>query len=473
MISHRCRRGLAAAFLIIAVTSKGLAVIGVTLSMADLYESAREVVVAEVVKTDADARTIGLKTVECPKGESASAAFTLHFPDGVELPQAKAGQPAIVFVGRRGTSVHVADGWLAAANPTPEDSALEVTQNEGPNVNFPGPTEALIRVIEDVRVGKKSIVYEIEHFVFKGGIRPQPDIMPQPKAIAAADVNGDGWEDVLVVGAQESKLFLNHAGELTYAPAGISKATGLWAATGYLDRDKRPDFLVGDTLWLNEPGGFRAGPTLAPLPAEKVLAAGIFDANGDRHPDVLLATAEGEVIIFTNPGTNDGEWTRESKTLWTGGEPVLAAAFSDCWNDNGQVQLMVIRAEGPERYTLDPNDGPPVGHLRLAGFPPSWGGRWEIYGATVLDVDGNGLPDFYGSGPSFGAIINGRGFGTFLSNYSAKRVFGHEGLAWGELTPRTVLGSADLHGDKCDDLLVATEDGHLFEVDNPNVKVYY
>jgi hypothetical protein len=44
---------------------------------------------------------------------------------------------------------------------------------------------------------------------------------------------------------------------------------------------------------------------------------------------------------------------------------------------------------------------------------------------------------------------------------------------WGTLTHATVLGAADIHAKRLDDLLVATEDGRLFEVGNPEVELYY
>lgn len=470
----RCSRWLIAAFLFALASARGFAVVAVTLTMADLYERSREVVIGEVVSADPAARTVILKSVEHPKGDAMEGAITLVFAQGVELPEARPGGPVILFVGLKGTAVHLADGWLVARNPAAGEATWEVTKNDGPTVDFPGRTATLLRVLQDIRAGKRTLVYEIEHFIFKGGIRQLADIAPRPQSLAVEDVNGDGWKDVLVVGEESSQLFLNHAGDLAETPGEISKARGGWAAAGYIDGDRLPDFLVGDTIWLNGAEGFRAGPKLSPLPGEKIVAAGILDVGGDGRADILLATGDGEIVVFENPGEAGKTWPRRSRRLWTGGEPVLAAAFSNLWSDDGQPHLLVIRAEGPKRYALEPEEGnPPADHVRLAGYPPSWGGRWEILGGTMLDVDGNGLPDFYGSGRHFGAVLNGRGFGTFLSNYSAKRIFGPSGLAWGELTRKTVVGAADLHGDRCDDVLVATEDGRLFEVDNPKVKAYY
>lgn len=449
------------------------AIISVSLKMSDLYERSTQVIVGDVTETDASAHVIKFKAIDRPKGGPVGDTITIQFNDGIEIPTVRPGEPSILFAGRKGSAIHLGDGWLMSKGPDAGTSTWHVTKNEGPTVDFPGRTRALVRVVADLKAGEKTLVYEIEHNVFKGGARKLADIMPHPKATAAEDVDGDGWKDVLVVSAERSQLFLNHAGELTEAPGDISKACGLWAAAGWIDGDGLPDFLVGDTIWLNNGKGFSAGPRLAPLPDGKVIAAGILDADGDGCADVLLATESGEVVVFKNPGNPKGSWTRESKRMWTGGEPVLAAAFSNYWGDNGKPHLLVIREAGPTRYALDADGGPPADHVRLAGYPPSWGGPWKILGGTILDVDANGLPDFYGSGENFGAILNNRGFGTFLSNYSAKHVHGHPGAPWGELTRETVLGSADLNGDKCDEVLVATEDGRLFEVKNPNVKAYY
>lgn len=448
-------------------------VIAVSLTMADLYEQSGQIIIGNVTEADVQVRVVKFEALERPKGGPAGDVIALRFEEGVELPPTRVGEPAILFAGRKSSVIHLADGWFMAKGADADTATWRVTKNQGPTVDFPGRTQALVRVIADIKAGKRTLVYGIEHNVFKGGVRKLADVAPHPKAIASEDVNGDGWKDVLVVGAERSQLFLNHNGDLTEAPGEISKACGLWAAAGWIDGDGLPDFLVGDTIWLHNGKGFTAGPRLAPMPEGKVVAAGIFDADCDGRADVLLATESGETIIFKNPGTPKGRWTPESKQLWTGGAPVLAAALSNCWGDNGKPHLLVIREAGPTRYALDADGGPPAEHVRLAGYPPSWGGPWKILGGCVLDVDGNGLPDFYGSGEDFGAILNSRGFGTFLSNYSAKHVHGHPGAPWGELTRETVLGSCDLNCDRCDDLLIATEDGRFFEVNNRNVKAEY
>lgn len=462
---------LVVSFAVLAAPAR--AVIGVSVKIADLFELSRDVLSGEVQEADSKARTLTLRVTEKMKGTSSAKSISLAFAEGVEVPAALTGQPAILFAGVKGTLIHVADGWLFAKTPADGATVWQVTRNDGATLDFPGRTPALLRVVADVRAGKRTIMNESEHVVFRGGLRKLTNILPQPKALATADVNGDGWEDVLVVGEEKAQLLLNDHGKLAEAPGVLAKAHGRWAAAGDANGDGRPDFFIGDTLWFNAPEGFKPSPCLAPMPEAKVLAAQIADATGDGLADMLLATETGEVIIFKNPGAKEAPWTRETKQLWSGGEPVLTAAFSKDWGDTGKPHLLAIRVSGPIRYALDADGGPPADHKRLAGMPPSWGGPWKIFGGTILDVDGNGLDDYYGSGPDFGAILNNRGFGTYLSNYSAKRVYGPSGLEWGKLTPATVLGAADLHCDTLDDVLVATEDGRLFEVDNNSVSVSY
>lgn len=61
-----------------------------------------------------------------------------------------------------------------------------------------------------------------------------------------------------------------------------------------------------------------------------------------------------------------------------------------------------------------------------------------------------------------------RGFGVFLCDYDAGVVVLGSGKRSPpfKLTPRTPWTAADLHNDGFDDLIVLTQDGTLYEVNN-------
>lgn len=453
--------------LIVSWASRAPGVIGVSMSMADLYEQSEEVLVTEVRKGDPG--VMELKVTRQPKGSGSLEKISLSFANGVTMPAVQPGEPAILFVGLKGAAIHVADGWLTARN---SQKGMVVTKNQGPTNDFPGRTRALLRVVADLEAGKRTLANEVSHFVFRGDIRFLSEIPPHPTALVTADVNGDGQEDVLAVSEETAELLINAKG--TLRSEGFGKAAGKWACSGDVNGDGRPDFLIGDLLWLNTPDGFKSTTRLSPLPKGRVIASALLDVTGDGKPDALLASANGEVTVYENPGTKELPWKSRTLRLWTGGEEIAAAAFSKDWDDDGKPHLLVVRESGPSRYALDSDGGTPADLRRLMGKAPSWGdGPWQVYGGTIIDIDANGLDDFYAAGPEFGAILNNRGFGTFLGNFTAKRVYGPSGLVWGQLTPKTVLGSADVHTKGMDDLLVATEDGRLFEVGNKDVEVYY
>ena len=89
--------------------------------------------------------------------------------------------------------------------------------------------------------------------------------------------------------------------------------------------------------------------------------------------------------------------------------------------------------------------------------------------AVPLDINGDGRKDLIVILDKGGPTLVNRGFGTFLLNplpTEALHASYDKEVPWKVVTPKTRFGAGDIHGDKFDDLLIVTEDGRLFELDN-------
>ncbi len=143
----------------------------------------------------------------------------------------------------------------------------------------------------------------------------------------AGDVNGDGYEDVLVgqPGVAKAKLFYGAAGAMSATPAwtGSGKTGSLYgwsvAGAGDVNRDGYADFLVGAPtddgggagagraqLYLGGPGGPSTTPSqvfIGTQIGEQLgeAVAGVGDINGDGHSDIAIGAPQ-----YDAPGHGGG-----------------------------------------------------------------------------------------------------------------------------------------------------------------------
>ncbi len=259
----------------------------------------------------------------------------------------------------------------------------------------------------------------------------------------AGDVNGDGYDDVLVSGVGRAYLFLG-------SPSGLSAT---------------PD-------WSSEDGGPGIGQGLA--------VAGAGDVNGDGFADLLVGSSQdwpggsapGTASLYLGSAAGPG-----ATPAWTfqGDQPGAAFGYSlaSAGDVNGDGYADVVVGEPGYDYP-EPVDRPNAGKVLLflgsaSGLEssPAWESnvvnRYAFLGASVSgagDVNGDGYADIlmggfngYGEEEGIAQVYLGSPSGP-LSSPAWTRTGDHALAHFGT----AVAGAGDLNGDGFADIVVGEPD---------------
>ncbi|MCA9517187.1 MAG: VCBS repeat-containing protein [Myxococcales bacterium] len=219
-----------------------------------------------------------------------------------------------------------------------------------------------------------------------------------------ADFTGDGHPDVLLAlapadGLPALRLLVNDgAGALSAAAAGRSlteAVTGLAAAD--VDGDGHRDVLVARAalpprLLLGDGAGGFADAPAGSLPAggDGALVA-LGDLDGDGAPDAVLVTASG-VLLWKNGGGRLADHSGLAQGLTVAG--ASAVALEDVDRD-GALDVLVSASSGARVLRND-------GHGRLFDYSDAllpWPGRAKVQRVVAVDADGDGDPDLVAARP--------------------------------------------------------------------------
>ncbi|WP_111316671.1 VCBS repeat-containing protein [Algoriphagus chordae] len=238
-------------------------------------------------------------------------------------------------------------------------------------------------------------------------------------ALAVADVNSDGLEDIFVGGAvgQASSIFLQGSDGSFIEAANpifqlLARAEDTAAAFADFNGDGNLDLYIGSggqeflsgTLFLNDrlffgdgKGSFSFDPNALPQHAENTSTIAVNDIDNDGDLDIFV----GSSVVFGDYGAapksslliNLGQGKFQDVTKeWFGAEINLGMINSAVWADltgNGQAEL-VLSGDWQGIRVFENKTGKSLQEKELPGLEYSSG--W-IQSLVIADVNGDGRPD--------------------------------------------------------------------------------
>jgi uncharacterized protein (TIGR03437 family) len=260
-----------------------------------------------------------------------------------------------------------------------------------------------------------------------------------PSGVTAADLNGDGKPDLAIAntGSNSLTILLNNAagGFTPLAPYVFAQANFAFATTAPraiiaadLNGDHKTDLVVTSPLSQSPDTGLAVllgngdGTFQPPLPVSgcpQVTAAQVADLNGDGIPDLALTClTSGSLIptgayLLTLPANGDGTFGTGAE-LSLGFTPWAVLTVGD-FNNDGKPDLAVATGGG---LAVLLNDGK-ANFTALATSNEPWN---FAPGIAAGDFNGDGILDLAVTGQAFGNLANGTvtillgsGDGTFRS----------------------------------------------------------
>lgn len=287
----------------------------------------------------------------------------------------------------------------------------------------------------------------------------QPQMMEQG-AVAMADLDGDGDDDLLI-SKRNDGLYLqkNAAGVLASPQIMLADPLISTLALGDVDADRDLDLLVGGhadtpTLMLNDGhGSFIAVSAGLPTVVATIRGASFGDTDGDGDLDLVLAVAgEGPDMrerLLLNDGTglfSEGVLPTAVDGPGLSWDPLLADMDRD-----GDLDLYLVNAEqdrnGKSRYLINEN-----GVFVDAGEQCACVSTGNPMGASVADFNGDRIPDLFVASTGSNYILTGQEDGGFIDVTAVLNAAGFtapEQMAYGSVV-------FDHDNDRDLDVLVAT-----------------
>ena len=267
-----------------------------------------------------------------------------------------------------------------------------------------GRLDIIIVQEDDVRFGRTGV-----HEYYRGtadGFRRVRGVLPdsEANAIAHADLNRDGRDDLLIVGAGQDRLLVNDGRggftDETEARLPRESATGQDGEFADIDGDSDLDIVIGNEgghgLWINDGRGRFADQTKDRLPPTGFVEArkvGPVDVDGDGDLDLYFSHVnwqgrDGRDQLFINDG--HGRFTDETAArIPAEAQLTVDARFADL---DGDGDLDMVRADRPTISVLM-NDG--QGRFTDVTEQVIGAVGQHVLAVELADFDGDGVTDLY------------------------------------------------------------------------------
>jgi hypothetical protein len=293
----------------------------------------------------------------------------------------------------------------------------------------------------------------------------------QPSSVFIADVNGDGYPDVVAANQSGSNghgsvdVYFGNGNGTFQAPVTYDSGASGTASVYVIDvnGDGRLDIVVANqgggklgngsvSVLLNNGGGTFAPPVVYDSGGPGTNSVFVVDVNGDGEPDIVvsnygLANADGSVSVLLNGAAGVSGTFNPAVTYDSGGANATAVTLADV-NGDGHPDILVAnncyplsgcpQQQGGVAVLLNDTTG-------KFGAATSYATPGPATSIAVGDVNADGKPDLFVGASTYGAgYLAGDGSGNF-SPYQA--ISGVQGQV-------ISVAVRDVNGDAINDLLV-------------------
>ena len=286
-----------------------------------------------------------------------------------------------------------------------------------------------------------------------GGFAELPDAVADPAGrltdLLPIDADRDGDLDIVLLSATEPARLLRNAGDGTFPVCdarelAIDTAEATCAATADLDGDGWPDLVLGrrkaPPLWLRNSGGvFRGASWGTPPPGNAAVAVAAADLDGDGWLDLAIFDRNDGVAILLNNGT--GLFAPSPAPLPPMPERIRTGTLADLDGDGhvdligaGATGIFVWRNQGDGAFAAVPVPALDAAVLRI----------------LPCDLTADGFTDLYLACAGQDLALVNDGSGAFALDPALLPANDSRSFAG---------ASGDVNGDLCPDIALAVPDG--------------